>query len=676
MTFIQRPMFDPHVEWELPRLADLPSWEGARRVAIDLETCDPELKETGIGVRRAGYAVGVAFAIDGGPSAYLPIAHATGPNLDAQKVIQYLRDQAAVFRGEIVGANLPYDLDYLLQMGIEFRPSFFRDVQIAEPLLDELQHSYSLAAIAKRHGIPGKSEAGLKMAAAAWGLDPKAEMWKLPAKHVARYAVQDVELPLELIRRQHRAIEQQNLWQIYDLESRVLPVLVKMRRRGVRVDAGRLDRVEQFCDEEIGKALDQVRALSGVVVAPEELSIAEALAKPLEAVGFTLPLTDGRLSKRKVTERVHTGREIVSTPDGLQEVDVYEDVETGAVEVVRVGQKPKTDKATLEALDHPVAAAILRAKRFDKVRGTFVASVRRHMVDGRLHPTFRQLRGETDFGGDTNGAAFGRLSCVDPNLQQQPARDPELGKLWRSIYVPEEGALWACCDFSSQEPRLAAHYASRAQCDGAEGVVGAYRENPRLDFHQKTADLAGINRKDAKAIALGRMYGMGGAKLCASLGLPTRTIFSKRFQRDIEVAGPEGQEILDKFDEMVPWVRQLSEKTETRARRMGVIRTLGGRHCRFPKKADGSGFDWTFKALNRLIQGSAADQGKQALVDLDAAGFPLQLQVHDEFDLSVGSVSEAKAAAEIMVNAIQLEVPTIVDVEVGPSWGEIEEIAS
>lgn len=643
MTFIQQPMFDPPTEWFLPKLCDQPSWAEAKRIAIDLETCDPELKKTGIGVRRSGFIAGISFAIDGGPAEYLPIGHASGPNLEAASVIQYLKDQAAVFKGELVGANLPYDLDYLAQVGVWFHTvSAFRDVQVAEPLIDELRMSYSLANVAKYNGIPGKDESALRSAAAAWGLNPKSEMWKLPAKHVAKYAIQDVELPLQLIRRQHRKIDEQGLWDVYNLESKVLPVLLKMRRRGVRVDLGKLEQVETFCDVEIAKAIEGVRHLTGYRIGAGDLNLPDVIEGALNSAGLTVGKTKGRKNK----------------------------------EGIFVGQKPKSDRATLEALDHDVARFIVRAKRFDKVKGTFVQSIIKHQVAGRIHPTFRQLKGESDFGDGDNGAAFGRLSCVDPNLQQQPARDPELGPLWRSIYIPEEGALWACCDFSSQEPRIAAHYAIKTGCDGAEALHAKYHENPNLDFHQMMADtIKGApaskkERSEAKAIFLGLCYGMGGAKLCASLGLPTVTKYSKRLGKEIQVAGPQGQALLDHFDEMVPWVGQLSMKTQNAAKKNGYIITLAGRRCRFPRKPDGS-FDWTFKALNRLIQGSAADQGKAALVALDDAGAPLQLQVHDEFDFSADSIMTAEQYAEVMAGAFPISVPTIVDVETGKNWGYI-----
>jgi len=192
----------------------------------------------------------MSFAIEDGPAFYLPIRHASGENLPVENTLGYLREQASKFKGDIVGANLQYDLDFLAQEGVTFNPRFFRDVQIAEPLLDELQNSYSLNAIAERHGIPGKDQILLEQAAQAYGVNPKSGMWQLPPEYVGPYAEQDARLPLQLLSRQERRIDEEGLWGIYDLESRLLPVLVKMRRRGVRIDFDKLEYVENWSLQE------------------------------------------------------------------------------------------------------------------------------------------------------------------------------------------------------------------------------------------------------------------------------------------------------------------------------------------------------------------------------------------------------------------------------------------
>jgi len=649
---MQFPLFTTvQSNWTPPDLNALPSWEGAKRVAIDCETRDPDLKKLGPGAGRRpnSYITGISFAIEDGPGGYLPIRHEGGDNLPVEAVLRYFRDQAKVFTGDIVGANLPYDLDFLAGDGIEFsRARFFRDIQIADPLICELHDSYSMQAIAQRWGFDGKNEAMLRAAASDYKIDPKKDMWKLPARFVGAYAEEDTRLPLNILRRQEREIDDQDLWRVYDLESRLLPVLTKLRRRGVRIDTDRLEQIERWAYAKEAEALARVRAATGVKIAVGDVWKPEALAPALEYIGIRLNKTS-----------------------------------TG---------KPSIDKELLGSIDHPVAEALERARKVNKLRTTFAGSVRDHMINGRIHCTFNQLRKQKDDEEGTAGAAYGRLSCQNPNLQQQPARD-DFAPMWRAIYLPEEGELWASNDYSQQEPRMAVHYACLARdligqhaWQSAIAARDAYRNDPNTDNHQMMADMAGIKRKDAKEIYLGLSYGMGGAKMCRKLGLPTMmAVRGPRFQlfdvnspegkrlveegaRRFEAAGPEGQRLLDTFDSKVPFVKKLAKACEARAKAVGYITTLSGRRCRFPKDRDGN-FDWTHKGLNRLIQGSSADQTKAAMVALDAAGFDMIIQVHDEIAFSIRDPKEGEAAAEIMRTCVPLELPSKVDVEVGPTWG-------
>jgi DNA polymerase I-like protein with 3'-5' exonuclease and polymerase domains len=632
----QLPLFRPSNDWRPPAVGSLPSWAGAKRVSIDVETRDPHLKRLGPGVRRGAYIVGLSFAIEDGPDAYLPLRHEGGDNLPVDAVLGYLKDQAASFTGDICGANLQYDLDFLAEVGTVFRSArFFRDCQVAEPLLDELQHSYSLESIAERHGIPGKTETALRDAASAWGIDPKTDLWKLPARYVASYAVQDVRLPLTLLRRQERRIEEQGLWGVYDLESRILPILVKMRRRGVKIDTAKLSKVEEWSEINEKECWDKLHAQTGVRVNVGDAMKVGPLAKALKTVGIEVPVTP-------------------------------------------TTRQPSIDKDFLKAQKHPVAQLIDRARKISKLRTTFAASIRQHMVNGRIHCTFNQLR-KTDDGSEKDGGArYGRLSSVDPNLQQQPSRG-EWAPMWRSIYIPDDGLLWAAADFSSQEPRLCTHYAAICRCDGAAVAAKKYHDDPNTDNHAMMARIIHGMRDDevpekhireqAKTIFLAVCYGMGGAKLAKSLGLSTMRK-QIRDGKTIEVAGPEAQAIIDKFDAGVPYVRQLANMCQRKAARVGFIKTISGRRCRFPRNPVSGLFDWTHKALNRLIQGSAADQTKTAMVVADAAGFRMQLQVHDEIDLSVKNKEEALELANIMRTCVPLAVPSKVDVDVGPSWGE------
>lgn len=642
----QLPLFKPEVDWTPPKVSELPSWKDAGRVSVDVECRDDKLKTLGPGVRRGGYICGYSFAIEDGPAHYVPIRHAGGDNVeDPEAALQYLRDQAAVFTGDICGAGIQYDLDYLAEQDIVFRGArWFRDCQIAEPLLDELQFSYSLENIAARRGLPGKDETMLRDAATAYGVDPKAELWKLPARYVAEYGIQDAVLPLQLLRRQEREIDEQELWGVYDLESRLLPVLVKMRRRGVRVDFDRLEKVEQWALEEAQQCLERVRVETLVRIDVADVMKAAALAPALQAIGAKVP----------------------RTPQTKQ----Y-----------------SIDKEFLEGLKHPVADAINRARKVSKLRTTFAASVRNHAIGDRIHCTFNQLRKTDDGTGKDEGARYGRLSCTLPNLQQQPSRD-DFAKQWRSIYVPDDpSALWACNDYSQQEPRWLVHYAEechlnpklvRFNCPSAVVAAEKYRNDPNTDNHTMMARIIyGLSdseeptktqRTNAKIIYLGLCYGMGGGKLARGLGLPTK-MTTNRQGRPICVAGPEAQEVLDLFNRRAPFVKQMAKLCERKATRVGYIRTTSGRKCRFPQDDHGK-FDWCHKALNRLIQGSSGDQTKTAMVVADEAGFRIQLQVHDELDRTVEHRKEAEELGTLMREVIIARVPFKVDTEIGPSWGE------
>ena len=648
---MQLPLWAPDSSWRPPALVDLPSWKEAKRICVDVETNDEFLRQLGVGVRRGGYMTGISFAIEDGPKHYLPFAHEGGDNLPKDQVMAYVRDNAKAFTGDLVGANLSYDLDYLWEQDVNFGAKWYRDIQIADPLIDELQMSYSLDNIAKRHGEAGKNEQLLKEAAVAFGVAPKNGMWKLAARYVGEYAEDDADQPLKVLRKQERRIDDLDLWDVYNLESEVLPVLVRLRRRGVRIDLDQLQKIEEWTLQQEGEALALVKAETGVDIGVGNVWKAGAIAPALEYIGVKLPKT--------------------------------------------AAGKPSIDKDVLASVPHPVAKALAWSRKTNKLRTTFAASIRKYMVDGRIHCTFNQIARETE-AGDQKGARYGRLSATDPNLQQQPSRD-EFAKMWRSIYLPEEGQLWACNDYSQQEPRWTTHFAAVMGLDGAKEAAQQYHTDPNLDNHQFMADLTGLDRKFAKCVYLGLCYGEGGAKLCDDMSLPTRwALRHGRYGTPLEffgsreealgkrteygegfvwrAAGEEGQNILDRFNERAPFIKELAKAAEKKAKKVGQIRTAGGRVLHFPQRPDGT-YDWAHKSLNRLIQGTSADQTKKALVEVDRAGYWLMLQVHDELDSGVESVKEANEISEIMEHTMEGEVPFRVDLEIGPNWGEIEKAA-
>lgn len=404
-------MFTPKSEWTPPNLSSLPSWAGQARVGIDTEFHDPSLKKLGLGARRGVKVAGYSFAFNDGTKHYIPVRHPEG-NVDCEQGMRYLRDQAKSYAGELVGANIPTELDifaYEPTGQILFpKVSFFRDVLLADPLIYELAYDgYSLNAVARRRGFDGKDEQLMREAAQAYGADiSKPKTWKaiiphLPPKYVGPYGEEDAYLPLKVLAVQDKLIDELGIRDCWNLESRLLPILLKMRQRGVRIDFDKLDQIEIKSRADEKDALDQIYHLTGVRIFPGDTMKTQACVPAFAAVGIQVPM--------------------------------IKDPETGKI-------KYNLDKEFLVSIDHPVPKLFLAARKAAKRYSTFVKSIREHSVNQRIHTTFRQIVGHNDKN-EKSGAAFGRLSSVAPNAQQQP-NDPE----WRSIYIPEEGAKWGCLD--------------------------------------------------------------------------------------------------------------------------------------------------------------------------------------------------------------------------------------
>ena len=614
-------MFPRTAEWVPP--ASFPDLSAATEIAIDLETCDPNMESMGPGwPRKDGYIVGYAVAVDGWKG-YFPIAHQGGGNLDERIVNRWMKKVLELPCDKIMH-NAAYDLGWLRASGFTVNGDIY-DTMIAAPLIDENRYSYALNSLGFDYLKETKSEQGLKDAASDFGVHAKKELWKLPAMYVGAYAEQDAALTLKLWHHLKTLIKKEEVESIFNLEIALLPVLIDLTYQGIRFDR---PKCEQLIDDFKHKELEHIKNIKSLSGERVDIWAAASIAKAFDKLGLAYP----------------------KTATGL----------------------PSFTKTFLDSHEHPVAKLIVEAREFNKTHGTFLEPYLRHSAkDGRIHPHINQMRSED------GGTVTGRLSMNNPNLQQVPARHEIIGPLVRSLFLPEEGQLWAANDFSSQEPRLLVHYATLLDLPGAERMADAYRNDPNTDFHQMVADMAGIKRKAAKTIGLGLMYGMGKQKLADSLDLPL----------------DEAAELIGTFHSKVPFLRGTIDSVMRRIEHPasgGSIRTLLGRKCRFPlwepveyginkalprehavveygpriKRA------MTYKGLNRLIQGSAADQTKAGMLALHKAGFRILLQVHDEVAVSVQDKDAALEAARIMKEAVSLEVPSKVDTELGPSWGE------
>jgi len=615
----QQILFTPQTEWVVPE--ELKDLRGHKEIAIDLETCDPDLLELGSGnVTGRGKIVGIAVAVEGW-SGYYPIAHEGGGNMDKKLVLNWLQDlfkQDAVF----VFHNAMYDVCWLRSSGIT-PPAKIVDTMIAASLVNENRWSFRLDALAKEYAGIGKDEAVLQAAAREYGIDAKKDMWKLPSMFVGQYAERDAESTLKLWHRMKIELSDQDLWTIFDMETKLFPCLVNMRFKGVRVDVEKADIIKKQLIEKENKIINKIKDLTGVSV---ELWAATSIAKVFDV----LKLPYDRTEKTKA---------------------------------------PSFTKNFLSNHPNEIVQGISYAREINKAHTTFIDTIVKHSYKGRIHADINQIRS------DDGGTVTGRFSMSNPNLQQIPVRHKELGPLIRSLFIPEENHKWGVFDYSQQEPRILIHYAKLQRLDGINEIADAYKEG-NADFHSAVAKMAGIERSQAKTINLGLMYGMGKNKLMAELGLMKET----------------AEKLIAQYHAKAPFIKQLMQAVSRRADESGRIRTLGGRVCHFdlwepttfgtglPKphaeaiKEYGPGIKraGTYKALNRLIQGSAADMTKLSIIALSEAGIVPHIQIHDELDVSVESDDHVKKIVEVMENSIKLEIPNKVDYEAGDNWGAIK----
>ena len=613
------PLFTAQTEWIEPE--EYPDLRPYDEIAIDLETRDPDLKTMGSGsVIGNGEVVGIAVAVPG-RKYYFPIAHGSGPNMDRKKTLEWFKDILASEAIKIFH-NAMYDVCWIRSMGFKIN-GLIVDTMIAASLIDENRFRYDLNSLSWDYLGHGKNEVALNEEAKSRGLDPKSEMWKLPAMYVGSYAEKDAELTLELWQIFKKEIIHQDIESIFNLETDLFPCLVDMRFLGVRVDSDRAALLKQELETEEKKLL---LAISKETTIEPQIWAARSIAKVFDK----LSLPYERTAKTN---------------------------------------SPSFTKNFLQEHEHPVVKMIARAREINKAHTTFIDTILRYEHKGRIHADINQIRS------DQGGTVTGRFSYSNPNLQQLPARNKDLGPMIRSLFLPDEGRTWGCFDYSQQEPRLVVHYASLYKFPSVNDVIDNYENDAAADFHQTVADMAEIPRTQAKTINLGLFYGMGKAKLQAELG----------------VSKDKAAELFDQYHAKVPFVKQIMNAASNRAQERGQIRTLLGRLCRFhlwepnqfgmhkalpheeALREHGPGIKraYTYKALNKLIQGSAADMTKKAMLDLYKEGIVAHIQIHDELCVSVESPEQAKKIIEVMENAVNLEVPNKVDYEKGNTWGDI-----
>ena len=614
-------------DWNIP--TEFPDLTGYKEVAVDLETKDPNLTTLGPGwATNNGHIIGIAVAA-GEYKGYFPMRHENGHNMDPRITLKWIKKQLSVPDMDVIMHNATYDAGWLRAEGVEIKGRII-DTMVTGALVDENRWSFGLDAMARDYAGVRKNEQLLKAAAADFGVNPKSEMYKLPPKFVGAYAEQDAVATLKLWTALKVRLDQDELWDVWNMETGLIRCILDMRTKGVRVD---LDRADQN-----KKALQsQSKLLRGLLEKEAGMEVDIWASASIQKMFDKLKLE-------------------------------YPRTEKGA---------PSFTKNFLN--DHPekIAQILVKLREFDKADSTFIDSILRHEHNGRIHTELHSTRR------DAGGTVTGRFSSSNPNLQQLPARDPDIKRYIRGIFVPEEGQRWGSFDYSSQEPRLLVHFASMIPSTIRHPIVDQIVEEFNtgdVDLHQMVADLANITRKQAKTVNLGIMYGMGVAKLADQLGI------SKEAAKDL----------IGRHHSKVPFVKGLADLATKQGDKNGQIRTVMGRRCRFHlwepvtfgigkplpydeamKEYGGPGGRgirraFTYKALNKLIQGSAADQTKKAMLDCYNEGLTPMLTVHDELCFSIESEEQASKIKEIMETGMPLAIPSKIDVDIKDHWGEIE----
>ena len=745
-------------DWTLP--TELPSLQDAKIIAIDLETQDPDLKKYGPGwANDNGQIVGISIATDTGIAEYYPIAHDPGENLDKKTVIAWLKKELETDIPKVF-ANNYYDCGWLSAYGIWPGGPWY-DIQIAAPLLDEHKLSYSLDNLGLEYCNERKDESGLEAAAALMGIAPKdikAKLYLMNSKDVAKYAIQDAVLTLKVWNVLEPMIREEGLWPVFELETELSPVLIKMRHKGVRINAekrdalikeltkreeiakttiaeicGRdvdvwsakdiadayiqqghdfyytkasvkkaLDRVFELSEKQIidlnGNTVDWLKTMNESPVPQHELA-SYAYIKSLDLVElFKQELEFQYKNRTAPVLNAKTTKTILEKNNNLADIEEFNRWMTRQFLNFL---NPSITAKYLDLQEDEISQQIKIARKWNRAVSAFLNNSFTDMVqNGRIHCCYHQLKR------DEGGTITGRFSCANPNLQQVPVRDPEIGILIRSLFEAEPGKIWGSFDYKAQEPRLLIHYCKMAEDMGmisttsANALAAQYNIDPMTDSHQATADLITnmkgnilgptnkIRRQAAKTINLGKAYVMGLKKLALNLG----------------ISEEEAKPIVEAYDQGVPHVKAFQKYAAKQAEIRGFVKSILGRKLHFPlwepklpfgdtrlvkpetyqhAKAlqhDPSNELWynrlirraaTYKAINSIIQGSAADMTKKAMVELYKRGYVPAIQVHDELNFTdLTSMDQVAEIKKIMEEAIPLCIPVVCEAGTGTNWGE------
>ncbi|UOF78047.1 DNA polymerase [Caudoviricetes sp.] len=635
---LQGALFGPETDWQPAK--NFPNLSGEKLLGFDIETYDPHLRERGPGfIRKDAKVVGFSVATHDA-AWYFPFDHLGGGNLSKDACVSYARELLESENRFIVGANLQYELEGVSSLGIKAKAKTI-DIQIAEALIDEEAPTYQLEALCHKYLGKGKDETLLREAAAAYGVDPKSGLWKLHSKYVGSYAEFDALSALHIFKKQLPILQSEGTESIFQLECELLPILWEMRQQGIPID----------------------------------LEAADKLSDLLKTEEDNLRLRLRNEFNADVNE--YSGAEIAMVCDRLR--ILFPRTKLGA---------PSFTADYLDEADHPFLILINDLRECSGMRNKFVDGwIHKNQVNGRIHPQWKQCAS------DEGGTRTGRMAASNPNPQQIPAgkyrktgKENPIGRAIRACFISHTGK-YGKFDYNQQEPRILVHFANVCNFTGAKLAAMNYQNDREADFYKFMMECAyGVGcskefRRPAKDLYLGRCYGMG----------------IKKMARKLNKTDEEAKQILQNFDQKVPFVKEIADACMKAADERGYIKTLLGRRRHFnlwepvdtwkmreqgldvaPRSKSAAEIAWpgkalrrsnTHKALNALIQGSAADMTKSALIAIrrNANVIPY-MQVHDEIDFPAYDEAHAKQVQEIAENCVKMTVPIRADLTIKKTW--------
>lgn len=555
--------------------------------------------------------------------------------------------------------NAQYDLGCLVSLGIDITNLKVYDTNIISKLYDNRLFDYSLDSLSKRYltseyqkkknalieimelnklgplskysknisyiDFLGKKQGQTtyRRSMEKWAYNNMDTLEKTDFERFSYYAKQDVVSTSELFKyftKTEVTLQQAEYWSSFTKR------LVKLRLKGIKTDMNVIKKALPEIAKDITKILDEINTAVFKILGTDEST-------------------------------VYVDNKILSSPKQLANLLAKLQY-----------QLPKSDKGNdstnakwMEEQNDPFLNKIVMYRTYKKLSNDFLIKILEmqeytcpegRIGDyGRVYPSYSML-----------GAGTGRFSCSGPNIQNIPTRNPKWGKIIRSIFVPDNSNnLWVKADWASQEPRLGIHYAVSMNAEGATAMQQEFLRTKYVDLHTLVANIANIDRRLAKTINLGLAYGMGVQKLSKSLGLSF-------IQTKI---------LLETYHSSLPYIKPMNEKMKEVLTKRGFVCTLLKRKLRRERYIDeetGEIEYSDYKASNKVMQGSGADLMYEAFRQLDEAGFDIKCTVHDEFDIECKSIKEAIQAQKIMENVCKLQVPLAVEIEYGPSWGELTKL--